>query len=62
MNNRILATVVEKFRGKSIVSFINRWERMMWDRKIEKATADAHRLIDEYRRSGQNGRDRDRRG
>ena len=61
MNKRILATVVEKFRGRSIVSFINRWERMMWDRRIEKATEDAHRLVDEYRRSVQNGRDRDRR-
>jgi hypothetical protein len=61
MNIRILATMVEKFRGRSIVSFIDRWERMMWDRKIEKATEDAHRFVDEYRRGVQNGRDRDRR-
>jgi hypothetical protein len=57
MENRLLATLAEKLRGRSIASYLNRWERMMWDRKVEKATEEAHRLVDEYRRRAQNGRD-----
>ena len=48
--NSLVATIVEKYRGRSIATFINRWQRLAWDRRMEKATADAHRLIDDYKR------------
>lgn len=44
------ADIVEKFRGRSISSFADRWRRARWDRQMAKATARAHELVDEYRR------------
>jgi hypothetical protein len=49
--NSLLVSIVEKYRGRSIATFVNRWQRLTWDRRMEKATADAHRLIEEYKRS-----------
>jgi hypothetical protein len=50
MNVPLFTTVVEKFRGRSLVSFVDRWRRASWDRRMEKATADAYRLVEEYKR------------
>ena len=45
-----LVTIVEKYRGRSIATFVNRWQRLAWDRRMEKATADAYRLVEDYKR------------
>jgi uncharacterized protein YbgA (DUF1722 family) len=50
MNQSLLTTLIEKYRGRSIALLVNRWQQRVWERRLEKATKDAQRLVEEYRR------------
>jgi hypothetical protein len=56
MNQSFLTTVLEKLRGKSLSTFLHRWRRAAWERQIEKATEEALRLAEEYKRRTNNRR------
>jgi len=46
MSPHFLATVFEKFRGKSASSLIDRWHRRSWERRLEQAAEEARRLAE----------------
>jgi hypothetical protein len=50
MNQSFLTAVVAKLRGKSLGTFLHRWRRAAWERQLEKATEEALRLAEEYKR------------
>jgi hypothetical protein len=50
MNKPFLVTLVEKLRGKSLSTFLHRRRQSAWEREVEKATAEARRLAEEYKR------------
>ena len=37
---------------------VRRWERLLWERRAEKAVEEAHRLVEEYRRGERRPRGR----
>jgi hypothetical protein len=50
MHRPFITTVIEKFRGRSVASLLDRWRRGAWERRLEKAAEDARRLAEDYKR------------
>jgi hypothetical protein len=50
MNRPLLTTILEKFRGRTLATLVNRMQRGAWERRLEKAAEEARRLAEEYKR------------
>ena len=56
MKQSLVATVIEKYRGRSVATFVRRLEQRLWERRLERAVEEAHRLVEEYRRGERRSR------
>ena len=60
MTRPFIVAILEKFRGRTLATLVNRMQRGAWERRLEKAAEDARRLAEEYKQREQQGHRRGR--